>query len=149
MGVTIHIYPLSPLPAARALTAIKRLETLGVLHGLQPALAEITGGGFRNIIRCQIDAGEAQIREKLAGLTDITAVEVIALAVAPAPDAAPAAAVHASSVRVDGARLDELTLSLERLLGLDAVLNARFSGQPESADLLRSKLSTSSRNNTD
>ncbi len=134
--VTVHIDPLAALPAARALAVLKRLGTLAPLHAVHPDPAEISAGRFAGKLELKIEANAETVQAALAGLPEVSRVEIRTVPVAVA--APVATAVPASSVRVDSRRLDDMAGAIERLFGLDAALNARLGRQPEAADLLAS-----------
>jgi len=76
--IRLRLQPEAIAPTARALLAVKDLETLGTLLSSRPTLAELgRGGPLRELsLRLRSAAGPDEIEAQLAGMPDLAAIDV-------------------------------------------------------------------------
>jgi two-component system chemotaxis sensor kinase CheA len=131
LEVTFEVGAGAPLPAARALVALKRLQTLGAVLRCDPEAARWTEKGFKGQVRVEMRSATepAAIAREIAALPDIAGCR--ARPTDSAADGGPAAPRPVSNtVRVRTEILDRLMDGVGELLVAAGALEGRLPKAP-------------------
>ena len=129
----------APLPAARAMVALKRLQTLGTVDQCDPDPAQWAGSAFTGKVEVKLQSSlntEAILRD-ITALPDISSCQVNRIGKAGASPAPTDARPTASTIRVRTDVLDRLMDGVGDLLVASAVVEKHLPRSPASTPVVR------------